>query len=90
MQCRLRDQASQAFNVDFQPSRLLSPNLFIKLQIVDDGIPLFLATVHWEVMFLKLLGLFAYADVQKMVNLTSFLILQLSLYTLSWHSPVLN
>ena len=59
MQCRMRDQRSQAFNVGFWPCRLhaeISPdslNLLMILWTVDDEIPQFLAIVCWETLFLN-------------------------------------
>lgn len=59
MQCRLRDQRSQTFNVGFRPCRLHvesspdSVNLLIILWTVDDEIPKFPAIECWETLFLN-------------------------------------
>ena len=59
IQCCLRDQRSQAFNVVFWPCCVHaeistdSQNLLMTLWTEDDEIPQFLATVHWETLFLN-------------------------------------
>ena len=57
MQCCLRDQRSRTLNVGFcllhaeiSPDSL---NLLMTLWTVDDEIPQFVATVHWEMFFLN-------------------------------------
>ena len=59
MQCHLKGQRSQAFNVGFWPCRLraeISPDFLYLLKIlwtIDDKIPKFLSVLHWETLFLN-------------------------------------